>query len=95
MMSPTDHGLTVICGDWPDINRYIIDHGLDPIRVIRPGNDPLGLHFTVNQVILLDGWVPDYDEVEWFWYQIAGRMHNSDMHTALIERARAIPGLSP
>lgn len=94
MMHPTDHGAVVICGDWRQVNEYIVKHGLDPNRVIRQPSMPAqGVYLNEDQVVLLPGWEPDYDDANWFWgYVMASVLETDDLET-LTERARSIPGL--
>lgn len=95
MMHPTDTGLVVICGAWDDVNRYIIDNGLDPDRVIKPHGATLAYPMSEDQVIILDGWEPDGAEAEWFWNSVALRMFTPDDSNLLFQRALHVSGLVP
>lgn len=95
MMHPTDNGILVVCGPWDDVNRYIIDHGLDPAKIIKPHGATYSYPLTEDQVILLDGWEPDADDSLWFWQEVAANMFTPSDAVTLTERAKRVRGLLP
>lgn len=95
MMHPTDHGLVIVCGEWDDVNRYIVEHGLDPAKVIKPHGSTYAWPFQSEQVIILDGWTPDESAVEWFWWDVGANMFTQSEAEQLYERAKAVTGLLP
>lgn len=95
MMHPADNGLLVVCGPWDDVTAYIVEYGLDPAKVIRPGDATYSHHLTFDQVVILDTWEPDMSDGVWFWHDVAPRMFSAADATLLIERARQVPGLMP
>lgn len=96
MMHPTDHGLLVVLGEWDDVTAYIVEHGLDPEKIVRPNGRPLlGFGFRSHQVIFLDGWQPDWRDAAWFWEHLMPKMFGGPHAQAMIEQARRVPGLVP
>jgi hypothetical protein len=95
MMHPADNGLIVICGPSDAVTAYIADHGLDPVKVIRPGDPTYSHHLTIDQVVILDGWNPDPSDVQWFWVDVAQRMFAPADSRGLYELAQTVPGLMP